>query len=198
MCQIANGERTGMTSSPTLQDYLQSAQTILTNLLRLLEFADARIESAVADGQIFFQIETADAGRIIGRNSQTLDAIQFLLNRLFSRQYEESPYCVVDAGQYRARRREKLLADALGLWPACARTVDPAACRCSTPWNGASFIRPGTAPISHPRTKTPRAQAGGDFPRGIRTGRTGAGCPRPRSPPDALGPTPFTTPPGRD
>ncbi|HOU20655.1 MAG TPA: R3H domain-containing nucleic acid-binding protein [Kiritimatiellia bacterium] len=101
-----------MTSSPTLQDYLQSAQTILTNLLRLLEFADARIESAVADGQIFFQIETADAGRIIGRNSQNLDAIQFLLNRLFSRQYEESPYCVVDAGQYRARRREKLLADA--------------------------------------------------------------------------------------
>ena len=53
-----------------------------------------------------------DAARLIGRTSQTLDAIQFLLNRLLSRQYEESPYCVVDAEHYRERRREKLLADA--------------------------------------------------------------------------------------
>jgi spoIIIJ-associated protein len=41
-----------------------------------------------------------------------LDALQFLLNRLLSRTFDDSPYCVVDAEQYRARRREKLLADA--------------------------------------------------------------------------------------
>ena len=101
-----------MSAQPGMQEMIASAQTILGNLLRLLEFEDARIETATDDGQVFFQIVTADAGRLIGRTSQTLDAIQFLLNRLLSRQYEESPYCVVDAEHYRERRREKLLADA--------------------------------------------------------------------------------------
>ena len=102
-----------MSEQPSMQEYVESAQTILADILRLLEFEDATLETTVeADNQIYFQIVTADAGRIIGRTSQTLDAIQFLLNRLLSRKYEESPYCVVDAEHYRERRREKLLADA--------------------------------------------------------------------------------------
>ena len=102
-----------MSEQPSMQEYVESAQTILSDILRLLEFDDATVEATVeADNQIYFQIVTADAGRIIGRTSQTLDAIQFLLNRLLSRKYEESPYCVVDAEHYRERRREKLLADA--------------------------------------------------------------------------------------
>ena len=101
-----------MSDQPTMQEYVESAQAILGELLRLLEFDDAHLETSVSEGQIFFQIVSADAGRIIGRTSQTLDAIQFLLNRLLSRKYEESPYCVVDAEHYRERRREKLLADA--------------------------------------------------------------------------------------
>lgn len=95
-----------------MQEYVAPAQSILADLLRLLEFEDARVEATVEADQIFFQVVTADAGRIIGRTSQTLDAIQFILNRLLSRKYEDSPYCVVDAEHYRERRREKLLADA--------------------------------------------------------------------------------------
>ena len=101
-----------MSAQPSLQDYVDAARGILENLLRFLEFDDARLEAAVVEGQIQLQIVTADTGRIIGRTSQTLDALQFLLNRLLSRQFEDSPYCIVDAGEYRARRREKLLQDA--------------------------------------------------------------------------------------
>lgn len=100
-----------MSEPTTSPGYVEAAQTILEDILRLLEFEDARLEATVEEGQIFFQIVTADAGRIIGRTSQTLDAIQFLLNRLLSRKYEDSPYCVVDAEHYREHRREKLLAD---------------------------------------------------------------------------------------
>lgn len=100
-----------MSEPVSMQEYIEAAQPILENLLRLLEFDDARLETSVVEDQIFFQIVTADAGRIIGRTSQTLDAIQFLLNRLLSRKFEDSPYCVVDAEHYRERRREKLLAD---------------------------------------------------------------------------------------
>jgi spoIIIJ-associated protein len=95
----------------SMQEYCEASQSILEELLRLMEFEDARLEATLAEDQIFFQIITEDAGRIIGRTSQTLDAIQFLLNRLLSRKYDESPYCVVDAEHYRERRREKLLAD---------------------------------------------------------------------------------------
>lgn len=94
-----------------MQEYIDSARSLLEELLRLLEFEDAKLETKVEAGQIFFQIDTEDAGRLIGRTSQTLDAIQFLLNRLLSRRFEDSPYCVVDAEHYRERRREKLLED---------------------------------------------------------------------------------------
>ena len=101
-----------MNDQPGMQDFVAPAQSILEELLRFLEFEDARVLSTVEDGQIYFQIDSAEAGRLIGRTSQTLDAIQFLLNRILSRKYEDSPYCVVDAEHYRERRREKLLADA--------------------------------------------------------------------------------------
>ena len=101
-----------MNEQPDMQNFVAPAQSILEDLLRFLEFADARVLSTVEDGQIYFQIDTTEAGRLIGRTSQTLDAIQFLLNRILSRKYEDSPYCVVDAEHYRERRREKLLADA--------------------------------------------------------------------------------------
>lgn len=101
-----------MSAQPSMQEYVDAARGILENLLRFLEFDDARLETSVVEGQIQLQIITADTGRIIGRTSQTLDALQFLLNRLLSRQFEDSPYCIVDAGEYRARRREKLLQDA--------------------------------------------------------------------------------------
>lgn len=95
----------------SMQEYSEASQAILEDLLRLMEFDDARVEASPVEDQIFFQIITEDAGRIIGRTSQTLDAIQFLLNRLLSRKFNASPYCVVDAEHYRERRREKLLAD---------------------------------------------------------------------------------------
>ena len=101
-----------MNDQPGMQDFVAPAQSILEELLRLLEFEDARVLATVEEGQIYFQIDSAEAGRLIGRTSQTLDAIQFLLNRILSRKYEDSPYCVVDAEHYRERRREKLLADA--------------------------------------------------------------------------------------
>jgi spoIIIJ-associated protein len=101
-----------MSEQPSMQEYVDAAREILEALLRQMEFADAQVQSAIEDNQIFFEIVTAEAGRLIGRTSQTLDAVQFLVNRLLSRRFEDSPYCVVDAEQYRARRREKLLADA--------------------------------------------------------------------------------------
>jgi len=93
--------------------YFEAAREILDNLLRLCGFAVAQIEEAEDGNQLEFRIESEDNGRLIGRMSQTLDALQFLVNRVMSRRFDDAPYCVVDVGGYRARRKEKLVADAL-------------------------------------------------------------------------------------
>ena len=108
-----------------MQEYVDAAQDILSNLLRLLQFDVTLAEPAIEDGQIFFQIEAEEAGRIIGRTCQNLDALQFILNRMMSRKFDEAPYCVVDAGHYREQRREKLLADAEAALERVRRTGRP-------------------------------------------------------------------------
>lgn len=100
-----------------MQSALHVAQEMLETLLRHLQFDDAKVNATLDetpdDPQILFDVETADSGRLIGRTSSTLDALQFLLNRLLSCKNEDMPYCVVDTAGYRARRREKLVADAM-------------------------------------------------------------------------------------
>ena len=95
-----------------MQEYAVAAREILSTLLDLLQLEAQLPEPAVEGDQLFFQIETPDAGRVIGRTAQNLDALQFILNRMMSRRFDDAPYCVVDAGHYREQRREKLLADA--------------------------------------------------------------------------------------
>ena len=96
-----------MSTDPSMQEYADTAREILGNLLRLLQLDVAVPEATEEGGQLFFQIETEEAGRIIGRACQNLDALQFILNRMMSRRFEDAPYCVVDAGHYREQRREK-------------------------------------------------------------------------------------------
>ncbi len=100
-----------------IQAYEKTAREVLETLLKYLEFDDAKVTSTLdddaTDPQILFDVETEASGRLIGRTSSTLDALQFLLNRLLSRTDEKMPYCVVDTAGYRARRREKLVEDAL-------------------------------------------------------------------------------------
>lgn len=45
-----------MSNQPSMAEYVESAQAILRELLRLLEFNDATLESSVEDGQIFFRL----------------------------------------------------------------------------------------------------------------------------------------------
>jgi spoIIIJ-associated protein len=46
---------------------------------------------------------------VIGRHGQGLDAIEYILNRMVARQFNDSGHIVVDAASYRARRRQNLV-----------------------------------------------------------------------------------------
>lgn len=101
-----------MSEENILQSVQDEAADILSTMLRMLDLVPQRTDITVVDGELHFQLETEDAGRIIGRNSQNLDALQFLLNRILSCKFDDSPYCVVDVAHYREERKQKLLDDA--------------------------------------------------------------------------------------
>ena len=110
---ISNEQQECKMSDTTIQEQVEAAREILETMLGHLGFTDVSIEAEAVGDQIELRMESSESGRLIGRTSQTLDALQFLLNRMMSRKFEDGPYCVVDAAGYRARRREKLVADAL-------------------------------------------------------------------------------------
>ncbi len=81
---------------------------ILARVLELLGFPSTVEEHPLDDG-LFLDVKTDDAGRLIGRQGQTLSDLQYLVNRMLFKQDENSPKVIVDVGGYRAQAREALV-----------------------------------------------------------------------------------------
>ena len=60
------------------------------------------------DEQVVLDIGGADAGRAIGKKGMTLDALQFLSNKVVNRSPQGKRYIVVDSGDYRERHEANL------------------------------------------------------------------------------------------
>jgi len=80
----------------------------LEQLLQHLGFPAAIEEHQDEDG-LLLDVKAEDAGRLIGRQGQTLSQLQYILNRLLYRQDETAPKVTVDIGGYRAQAREALV-----------------------------------------------------------------------------------------
>src|SRR5271170_5376229 len=80
----------------------------LEKLLELLGFPATVEEQAMDDG-LLLEVKTEEAGRLIGRQGQTLADLQYITNRLLFQQDANSPKIMVDVGGYRAQAREALV-----------------------------------------------------------------------------------------
>ena len=84
---------------------------IISRLLRILE-VDAlptiRSSGSGPDDPPAIDIQGDDAGLLIGRRGETLQALQFVVNMLLSRQQGERSMVTVDVEQYRERRHQSL------------------------------------------------------------------------------------------
>jgi spoIIIJ-associated protein len=66
--------------------------------------------SAFDDGErIFLDAHGAESGLIIGKKGATLDALQYVINRIVSKKPNDGPGVVVDAEGYRGRREDSLV-----------------------------------------------------------------------------------------
>lgn len=86
---------------------LDHARTVLQELVRLMG-SDARVEVAGdADGPRLTILGDA-SGVLIGRRGQTLDALEYLVNRVAAREEDHPGRIMVDSQNYRDRRRQAL------------------------------------------------------------------------------------------
>ncbi|MDD9940703.1 MAG: KH domain-containing protein [Myxococcales bacterium] len=60
------------------------------------------------DEEVVLDLSGEDAGRVIGKKGQTLDALQFLINKIVNRFPEGRRHIVLDSGDYRERRESGL------------------------------------------------------------------------------------------
>lgn len=98
-----------------IPDPIEEAGNLLRDVTRAMEL-DVRIDQETdKDGNVVFKLSGDDMGMVIGRRGQTLDALQYLLNVVANRYSKEHVRIVLDAEDFRARRRETLerLADRL-------------------------------------------------------------------------------------
>ena len=70
--------------------------------------ADTYIREDDEDGSMTFEIEGQDAGLLIGRRGETLQALQFLIRMVTNRQLGRKAYVVIDIEDYRERRVQML------------------------------------------------------------------------------------------
>jgi spoIIIJ-associated protein len=83
------------------------ARQVLEAILEHLEVhADVNVQHAGDD--VMFELTGDSSGVLIGRRGQMLDALEYLLNRVATRDEAGAARIVVDSENYRARRREAL------------------------------------------------------------------------------------------
>ena len=81
----------------------QTPKEVLDTILGHLGFV-VEIEEEFRDGHLILQIRTNDPQRLIGRRDETLQSLQYLLNRLLISQNNEAPRVVVDVEHHRSMR----------------------------------------------------------------------------------------------
>lgn len=81
---------------------------VLEKILGTLGFA-ATVEEHTVEDELTLDVKTDEAGRLIGRQGQTLADLQYLVNRILFQQDQHTPKVMLDVGGYRALAREALI-----------------------------------------------------------------------------------------
>ena len=88
-------------------DLLPLARETLEQVLGYLD-ESATVAAAPEEDRISLLIETSDAGLLIGKQGQTLDALQYLVTKMLSKQTRRKVRIAIDVESYRARHNEAL------------------------------------------------------------------------------------------
>lgn len=89
------------------EDPYSTPEIVLKRLINLMG-VECELESETIEGVIHINISSPDAGLIIGKRGETLQAIQFILNNIVNRRALVKKRIILDAGGFRERRKQVL------------------------------------------------------------------------------------------
>jgi spoIIIJ-associated protein len=89
------------------EDLLPLARRILEQVLAKMQ-EPATVTATQEEDRINLLIATADAGLLIGKQGQTLDALQYLVTKMLAKQTRGKVRIAIDVEAYRARHNEAL------------------------------------------------------------------------------------------
>ena len=86
---------------------IEYVQSVLEGILYRIG-VEAKVAAEEAGGDIQLEIRGDQSGLLIGKHGRTLDALQYILNKICQRRFGEGERVFVDAENYRKRRAEAL------------------------------------------------------------------------------------------
>lgn len=86
----------------------EDAAEILEELVNLMDL-DVQIAIRSDSDRIELDVTGPDSGRVIGKKGATLDALQFLINKMVNRFPEGRRHVIIDSGDYRERHDDGLI-----------------------------------------------------------------------------------------
>lgn len=102
-----------MSDQDSVKKSREQALAFLQDILRLMGF-EAKVEAFdQPENEVLLHVESPDAGRLIGRDAQGLEALQLVVTRMAGRQPEQPVRFIVDVERYRERKKDRLLKMAL-------------------------------------------------------------------------------------
>ncbi len=93
---------------PTADGKAESSADVLDTILEHMDL-DADVIIREDDERVVLDVDGPDAGRAIGKKGQTLDALQFLVNKIVNRFPDSRRHIVIDSGDYRERHDKGLI-----------------------------------------------------------------------------------------
>jgi len=105
----------GAVEMQTLEDFdkkrreakIEYVQSLLEGILFRMGI-DAKVAAEEIGQDIRLEMRGDNSGLLIGRHGRTLDAIQYILNKVYQRRFGEGERVFVDTENYRKRRVEAL------------------------------------------------------------------------------------------
>lgn len=90
-----------------MEEQIEIAKNFTYDLIKLMGF-ESEISTSKKNGEIYIDIKTKNVGKLIGKNGNTLDSLQFLINKMVNKKLKYSVRLILDINRYRKRREEQL------------------------------------------------------------------------------------------
>jgi len=117
-------EKTEAAVEAIAPDDVAFAQKTLNHILELIPL-EATVSAEHGNGKIILLIEGDRSGLLIGRKGKTLDALQFIVNKIVNKALDRKISVVIDSENYRKRREEILTQMALRMGDKAKRIKKP-------------------------------------------------------------------------